>query len=220
MLEAVSVITLRVGEREISASLHGVGSTCVVLGHGAGSNRETPFLVRMGEALAASGRSVLIHNFPYSEARRRVPDPPAVLEATVGVAAAEARARGASYLVLGGKSMGGRIASQAVAKGLAANALVFFGYPLHPPGKEDQLRDRHLARVASPMLFLQGTRDAFARWDLIEAVTRRLGVRATLARIEGADHGYKVLKDSGLKASDVEALLLEQTVRFLGALGI
>ncbi len=216
----MSTITLRVGERQISASLHGTGSSFVVLGHGAGGNREAPFLVRMAEALALSGRSALLYNFPYSEARRRVPDPPGVLEATVGAVAAEARRLGASYVVLGGKSMGGRIASQAVAKGLAANALVFLGYPLHPPGKQDQLRDRHLAQIAVPMLFLQGTRDGFARWDLIEGVTRLLGVRATLARIEGADHSYKVLKASGLTPADVEALLLAETVRFLGALGI
>ena len=216
----MSAITLRVGEREISVSLYGAGSTFVALGHGAGSNRETPFLVRIAQALAASGRSVLLYNCPYSEAKRRVPDPAAVLEATVGVVAAEAHRRGASYLVLGGKSMGGRIASQAVAKGLAANALVFFGYPLHAPRKEGELRDRHLARIAAPMLFLQGTRDAFARWDLIEAVTHRLGARATLAKIEGADHGYNVLKASGLEPADVEALLLERTLRFLGRLGI
>ncbi len=220
MLGSVNAITLRVGECLVSASLHGAGSTFVALGHGAGSNRETPFLARLAEALAASGRSVLLYNFPYSEARRRVPDPPAVLEATVGVVAAEARSRGASYLVLGGKSMGGRIASQAVAKGLAANALVFLGYPLHAPGKQDQLRDRHLAQIAAPMLFLQGTRDAFARWDLIEAVTRRLGARATLAKLEGADHGYKVLKASGLTPADVEAVLLDRTLRFLASLGI
>jgi len=216
----VSAITLSVGAHQVSASLHGAGSTFLVLGHGAGGNRDAPFLVRMAEALAASGRSVLLYNFPYSEARRRAPDPPALLEATVGVVAAEARRRGAAYLVLGGKSMGGRMASQAVAKGLAANALVFLGYPLHAPGKEQQLRDRHLLQIAVPMLFLQGTRDAFARWDLIEAVTRRLGARARLARIEGADHSYKLLKASGRAPADVEALLLAETLRFLDALGI
>jgi uncharacterized protein len=213
-------ITLRVGERAISASLHGAGATSLVLGHGAGGSRESPFLLRLAGALAASGRSVLLYNFPYSEARRRIPDPPPTLEAAVREVAAEARRRGAAHVVVGGKSMGGRIASQAVANGLAADALVFFGYPLHPPGKETRLRDAHLARIAAPMLFLQGTRDAFARWDLIEGVTVALGPRAELVRIEGADHGYKVPKATGQSAGDVEGLLVAQTRRFLDALGI
>jgi predicted alpha/beta-hydrolase family hydrolase len=216
----VTPLTLPVADREVSISVHGEGAAALALGHGAGGNRQSPFLLRLADAFAASGRRVYLYNFPYSEVRRRIPDPPALLEATVAAVAAEARRQGARRLVLGGKSMGGRIASQAVAKGLAADALVFFGYPLHPPGKEHQLRDRHLPQVAAPMLFLQGTRDAFARFDLIEDVARRLGPRAHLVRIEGADHSYKLPKGSGLTPAGVEALLVAETERFLGSLGI
>src|SRR6188474_1165153 len=110
-----------------------------------GGDRRTGLLVRLANTLAEGGRRVVLHNFPYTEARRRVPDKPAVLEATVSAVAAHARQElGASHLVLGGKSMGGRIASQAVAQGLPADGLVFLGYPLHPPGKTQQRRDRHL----------------------------------------------------------------------------
>jgi predicted alpha/beta-hydrolase family hydrolase len=219
MLRGVTPITLRVAGREVSASEHGAGTTTLLLGHGAGGNRETPFLLRLAGSFAASGRRVVLFNFPYSEARRRIPDPPALLEATVVAVADEVRRRGARHLVLGGKSMGGRIASQAVAKGLAADALVFFGYPLHAPGKEGQLRDAHLPQIAAPMLFLQGTRDAFARFDLIEAVTGRLAPRAQLVRIEGADHGYKVPRALGETPASVEARLVAETERFLAALG-
>src|SRR4029078_3321069 len=137
-------------------------------------------LVRLADTLAEGGRRVVLHNFPYTEARRRVPDKPAVLEATIAAVAAHARgALGASRLVLGGKSMGGRIASQSVAQGLAADGLVFLGYPLHPPGRFDTLRDRHLHGITAPMLCGQGTRDAFARPDLLAAVLGGLGDRAT-----------------------------------------
>ncbi len=220
MLAGVTPITVRVGEREVSATLHGAGSTVVALGPGAGGSRQTPFLLRIAEALAASGRAVVLYNFPYTEEGRRFPDPAPVLEATVAAVTDEVRRRGAARVVLGGKSMGGRIASQAVAAGVAADALIFLGYPLHPPGKPTQLRDRHLPQVTAPMLFLQGTRDEFARWDLIEAVTARLGSRARLVRIEGADHGYKGARGAGLKAAAIEALLVSETTRFLDALGL
>lgn len=208
------------GEQAVSASVHGVGDTAVVLGHGAGGNRTTPLLLAVAEALAASGRGAILFNFPYSERRRRVPDRPELLEATVEAVAAAARAQGASRVVLGGKSMGGRMASQGVAGGLAADGLVFLGYPLHPPGRHDQLRDKHLAQIQVPMLFLQGSRDDFARWDLIEDVTGRLGPLATLVRLEAADHSYRVPKASGLKTADVEKRLIGEILAWLAARGL
>jgi hypothetical protein len=113
--------------------------------------------------------------------------------------------------------MGGRIASQAVARGVPADALVFLGYPLHPPGKEETLRDRHLPQVTTPMLFLQGTRDAFACWPLIERVTNSLGDRATLHRVEGGDHSFGVLRRSGRDASEVEDELYQVATTWLTA---
>jgi predicted alpha/beta-hydrolase family hydrolase len=200
----------------VSASVSGAGETVVILGHGAGGNRRTPFLVRVADALAGSGRRVVLYNFPYTEARRKVPDPPPLLERTTAAVAEHARATlGARRVVHGGKSMGGRIASQAVAAGAPADGLVFLGYPLHAPGRTDLLRDRHLPRIEAPMLFLQGTRDAFARWDLIEAVVGRLGPRSTLHKLEAADHSFGVLKRSGRSGAEVERELLDTLLGWL-----
>jgi len=190
----------------VSASLHGGGSTLLALGHGAGGTRRTPALVSLAERIAATGRTVLLYNFPYSEAGRRLPDRAPALEATVAAVASAARTRlGARRLVLGGRSMGGRMASQAVAGGLAADGLLLLAYPLHPPGKPQQLRDAHLPRIACPMLFVQGTRDEFARFDLLEGTLARLQARATLHVLADADHSFKVPKRLGRSLSDVEA---------------
>jgi uncharacterized protein len=208
-----------VGAREVSASVHGEGDTALVLFHGAGGNRRAPLLVTVADALAASGGRVLLANFPYTEDGRRVPDKPEVLEAAVDAVASHAeRELGARRVILGGKSMGGRMASQLAAKGRACAGLVFLGYPLHPPGREDTLRDAHLGTIRAPMLFLQGTRDDFARWDLIEAVTRRLGPLATLHRVEGGDHSFKCLKKSGRTAPEVEAEIVSAITRWVAAL--
>lgn len=189
-----------------SASLHGTGSTVVVLGHGAGGTRRTPMLVALAEALVDSGRAALLYNFPYSEAGRRRPDPPKVLEATARDAASVAREKaGASRVVMGGRSMGGRIASQVVAAGASADGLAFLAYPLHPPGKPETLRDAHLPSIAVPMLFVQGTRDAFAREDLLRELMDRLGDRAEHHPVEAADHSFRVLKRSGRTPGDVDA---------------
>ena len=195
---------LRLPDDRASAALFGAGETVVVLGHGAGGNRKTPMLVARATSLAESGRAALLYNFPYAEARARRPDPPAVLEATTRAAAALAReASGARHVVHGGRSMGGRIASQVVAQGEPANGLVFLGYPLHPPGQFEKRREAHLPQIAAPMLFLQGARDAFARADLLDALMARLGATAELHRVEHADHSFGVLKRSGRSPTDV-----------------
>jgi len=209
------------GTAGIGASVHGEGETLVVLGHGAGGNRKTAFLQRAAVALSSAGRRALLFNFPYTENRRRVPDAPALLEATVAAVAGFARRElGARRLVLGGKSMGGRIASQAVAKGLVADALVFLGYPLHPPGKPEKMRDAHLPAIAIPMLFVQGTRDTFAQWPLLMPVLERLGERATLLKIEDGDHSFAVPKRSGRSAADVEAEIFQSVNGWLTAQGL
>jgi hypothetical protein len=189
-----------------SASLHGRGSTVVVLGHGAGGNRRNPMLLALARALAASGRATLLYNFPYAEKGSRRPDPPALLEATTRAAAELAlQATGAARLVHGGRSMGGRIASQAVAAGARADGLAFLGYPLHPPGQFEKRREAHLPRIAVPMLFVQGTRDTFAREDLLQALLERLGPRAALVPVREADHSFGVLRRSGRTPEDVLA---------------
>ncbi len=189
-----------------TAALFGAGETVVVLGHGAGGNRRTPMLVALAGALSASGRAALLYNFPYAEAKRRRPDPPALLEATTLAASALARdATGARRIVHGGRSMGGRIASQVAAAGERADGLAFLGYPLHPPGQFEKRREAHLPRIEAPMLFVQGTRDAFAREDLLDALVARLGPRAELHRVAHADHSFGVLKRSGRTPADVQA---------------
>ncbi len=146
----------------------------------------SPFLEGFATEIAALGHPSLRFDFPYMAAGRRAPDRPPVLIAAWREAFAEAgRRAGGRPVAAAGKSMGGRIASMAAAEGMPAAALVFLGYPLHPPGRPEQLRDAHLASVAAPMLFLQGTRDAFAQPDLLHAVVGRLGPRAELLEVDG-----------------------------------
>jgi hypothetical protein len=197
---------LRLPGADASASVHGRGATVVVLGHGAGGTRRTPMLVALAEALAGSGRAGVLYNFPYAERGRRSPDPPAVLEEAARAAAALALdATGATRIVQGGRSMGGRIASQVVAAGERADGLAFLAYPLHPPGQFEKRREAHLPKIQAPMLFVQGTRDAFAREDLLLALVERLGPRAELHRVAEADHSFGVLKRSGRTPQDVLA---------------
>ena len=212
---------LRVPGADASASIHGRGGTVVVLGHGAGGNRRTPMLVAIAEALAGSGRAAVLYNFPYAERGRRSPDPPAVLEAATRAAAAAALdATGATRIVHGGRSMGGRIASQAVAAGERADGLAFLAYPLHPPGQFERRREAHLPKVQVPMLFVQGTRDAFAREDLLLALMERLGPRAELHRVAEADHSFGVLKRSGRSARDVLAEVRDALLAWLDRHGL
>jgi predicted alpha/beta-hydrolase family hydrolase len=214
-------IRVPVGEGSVSASWRGEGATAVVLGHGAGSNREHPFLVALAEALAESGRRAVLYNFPYTEAGRRLPDRNPVLEAAARSVADHARRDlGASRVVLGGRSMGGRIASQIVAGGAPAEGLVFLGYPLHPPTKPETLRDRHLPSIEAPMLFVQGTRDAFARPDLLVATLERLGPKAWVHRVEDGDHSFAVRKSSGRSASEVKAEVHRAVLGWLDARGL
>ncbi len=208
---------LQVPGADASASLHGKGTTVVVLGHGAGGTRRTPMLVALAESLAASGRGAVLYNFPYAERGGRRPDPPAVLEATTrAVAALALAATGATRIVHGGRSMGGRIASQVVAAGERADGLAFLAYPLHPPGQFDKRREAHLSSIRAPMLFVQGTRDAFAREDLLLALMERLGPRAELHRVAEADHSFGVLKRTGRAPQDVLAEVRDTLLAWLG----
>ena len=170
------------------------GATAVVvLGHGAGSGMGSPFMAGIAGALTGLGLAVARFDFPYMHAGRKAPDrPPVLLETWLLARAAVAERAGGLPLVAGGKSLGGRIASMAVAEGMAAEALVFLGYPLHPPGRTDKLRRDHLGAIAAPMLFLQGSRDAFARPDLLAETMASLGDRATLVEVEGGDHSFRV----------------------------
>jgi len=174
----------------------------LVLAHGAGAGMDHPFMAGFSRAIAEAGVSTLRFNFPYVERGKRSPDPERVLRDTwLAAFDAAVRKAGGRPVLAGGKSLGGRIASMCVADGMAADGLVFLGYPLHPPGKPERIRDQHLYRITVPMLFLQGTKDPFATPALLAKVVRKLGDRATLEPVEGGGHSLKV---GGAKADDRE----------------
>jgi predicted alpha/beta-hydrolase family hydrolase len=190
----------KAGVSGVLARPSGEVKTAVLLAHGAGADMNHPFMTAVHEGLAARGMIVLKFNFAYTEAGRGAPDRPPLLLDTMRAARdvllARPEAKGLP-LVLAGKSMGGRIASHLVALGEPADGLVFFGYPLHPAGQPEKLRDAHLADVPCPMLFLEGTRDPLCDLALLRPVLKRLGKRATLHVIDDGDHSFHVRKSSG-----------------------
>ena len=182
---------------------------CLVLAHGAGAGMRHRFMAAVAEGLAARGVTTLRYEFPYMDAGSKRVDPPPVAHAAVREAVLAASA--ALPLFAGGKSFGARMTSQAQALEPlpGVRGLVFFGFPLHPAGKPSTDRAGHLADVQIPMHFLQGTNDALARIDLIEAVVQELGPRATLLTIPDADHAFHVPVRSGRTDREVLDLMLD-----------
>jgi len=178
----------------------------LVLAHGAGAGMRHAFLERMAQALAGRRIATFRYEFAYMEKHAGRPDPPAVAAARVREAVGEAaRVAPGLPLLAGGKSFGGRMTSTAAAEAPlpGVRALVFLGFPLHPPGQPGTSRADHLDSVTVPMLFLQGTRDQFAQLPLLEPVIARLQPRAMLHLIHSGDHSFKVPKSSGRTAEDV-----------------
>jgi uncharacterized protein len=171
----------------------------LVLGHGAGAGQDSRFLIDFATALAALGIDTLTFNFLYTEQKRKVPDRAPVLEscyrAVIDTVRREVAGPGRPVFI-GGKSMGGRIATQVAAAdpALKLSGLVLLGYPLHPPGRPDQKRDKHLPAIRRPMLFVQGSRDAFGTPDELEPVLDALEPRPVLQVVDGGDHSFKVAK--------------------------
>lgn len=195
----------------------------VLLGHGAGANQTSPFMKLFASGLAERGLDAMTFNFLYAEHGRGGPDPKVKLESCYRAAinaALKNRKLKDNRLVIGGKSMGGRIASQVAAEDetdstLAAGrtqlaGLVFLGYPLHPPGNPGKMRDAHLKSIRLPMLFIQGSRDSFGRPDELRAVIKRDGLPATLHVIDGGDHSFKVPKTSLLSQQQVYDTTMDQ----------
>ncbi|HYP86027.1 alpha/beta family hydrolase [Variovorax sp.] len=171
-----------------------------VLAHGAGAGMGHAFLDACANGLAERGVASLRFQFPYMERGSRRPDSPAVAQATVRAAVARAAERFAgARLFAGGKSFGGRMTSQAQALAPlpGVEGLVFLGFPLHPADKPSSARADHLRQVDLPMLFVQGTRDKLAQWDLVQALVAGLGERARLLEIDQADHSFHVPARSG-----------------------
>ena len=192
-----------------------------VLAHGAGAGMRHRFMDAIALALAARRIATLRYEFPYMAGGARRPDPPPVLQATVRAAAAAA-AHLAPDLprVAGGKSLGGRMTSGAQARDPlpGVRALVFLGFPLHPPKQPGVSRAEHLGGVHVPMLFLQGTRDDLADLTLVTGVCRDLGPRATLHVVDGANHAFEVLKRSGRTNEEVREELIRTTEEWCRAL--
>ena len=211
------------GNGEVSALLFRPPAVqwLLVLGHGAGAGMAHPLLERLAAELGKVGFATLRYQFPYMEERRRVLDKPDLLAATVAGAVRLARETAPELsLLAGGKSMGGRMTSQAAAQGLlgSVKGLVFFGFPLHPPNRPGTKRAEHLAQVGAPMLFLQGTRDTLADLTLLRPVCERLGSRATLHIIPEADHSFHVLKKSGKTDAGVMTELAQTTAAWANQL--
>jgi hypothetical protein len=183
---------------------------CYVVAHGAGAGMKHPFLAAVAAGLGKRGVATLRYQFPYMERRSRSPDQPPVAHAAVRAAVAEARKRlPRAVLFAGGKSFGGRMTSQAQADAPlpGVRGLAFLGFPLHAPGKPSDERGAHLLEVGLPMLFLQGSRDDFARLELLRPLVSRLG--ATLRVFEHADHSFHVSARSGRTDARVMEELLD-----------
>jgi len=189
-----------------------VAGVTVTLGHGAGADQSSDFMTRFATGLAARGINVVTFNFLYTEQGRRVPDANKAIEACFRAVIEAVRHKkiGRGTLV-GGKSMGGRIASQvAAASAPDVEGLVFLGYPLHPPGSPDQLRAKHLRDITVPMLFVQGSRDAFGSPDELRPIIKELKAPADLDVVEGGDHSFKVLKRAGVTQEDTYNAVLDR----------
>ena len=183
-----------------------------LLGHGAGANQLSGFMRLFAKGLAARGLDVMTFNFIYMEQGRSVPDQKPKLEScfrAVIETIAKHRKLKNNRLVVGGKSMGGRIASQVVAAredeplALDVSGLVFLGYPLHPPGQTSKLRVEHLEHIKKPMLFVQGTRDALGTPEEIQPFVKSLRPPAKIYAIEGGDHSFKAPKKFGLPQEEI-----------------
>jgi uncharacterized protein len=195
----------------------------LVLAPGAGAGHDSAFMVSYARALSARRLTTVTFNFPYIERGRRVPDPARTLEScwTSVLAAVRGRAGAGTPLVAGGKSMGGRIASQVAADvGVSGqlSGLVFLGYPLHPPGRPDQRRTAHWPRVQLPALFVQGSCDPFAAPDELRADLAQFGGRSTVLVVAGGDHSFKVTRAAGRPQDAVHAEVQDAVAQWIGGL--
>jgi len=179
----------------------------LILGHGAGAGQQSAFMIDFSRALSALGLDIVTFNFPYIEQGRRIPDRGPILEACYRAVIDRTRAKVVSasrFVFIGGKSMGGRIATQVAAadQSIPIAGLILLGYPLHPPGKPAERRDKHLSAIGRPMLFLQGSRDAFGTPEQLAPIVATLQPAPTLRVVEDGDHSFKLRrKDPAAQAA-------------------
>lgn len=194
----------------------------LLLAHGAGANQTGGFMVGFAEGLSRRGIDTVTFNFFYTEQGRRAPDRNDKLEACYRAAIAaiqKNKSLGSSPLFIGGKSLGGRIASQVAASGIDGVAgLIFLGYPLHPPGKPDRPRREHLSLIRAPMLFVQGSRDPFGSPGELQPVIKSLGAPAAIYAIEGGDHSFTVPKSATVSQEEVFEAAQDEIVRWIRSL--
>ena len=229
MTDETEQLTIKVNDREaVSALLYPAAKKIragltALLGHGAGANQLSGFMRMFARGLAERGLDVMTFNFIYMEQGRSVPDQKPKLEScfrAVIEAIAKHRKLKTNRLVVGGKSMGGRIASQVVAAreeaplALDVSGLVFLGYPLHPPGNPAKLRVDHLEHIKKPMLFVQGTRDALGTPEEIQPFVKNLRPPAKIYAIEGGDHSFKAPKKFGMDQPQIYENAMDEIARW------
>jgi predicted alpha/beta-hydrolase family hydrolase len=192
----------------------------IIAGPSAGGHMAEAGMLRLAEVLRAAGLGVVLFDFLYRRRGSRRPDPMPELQRCFAAVAETAGQHlpPAPLLLLGGRSMGGRVATMLAADGFGCDGLLLFAYPLHPAGQPDRLRDRHLRRLSVPTLCFNGTRDALCRRDLMEAAIHSIGPGWTMHWLEGADHGFHVLRSSGRSDADVLAEIREAMSPWLAGL--
>jgi len=200
-----SHLRIEVNQRQVTALLTlpegAPAQTYLIYAPGAGSNVNDPFGAYLSQRLPVEGIALVRFQFPYMEDQKRRPDSPRILEETWSQVIGRVRPD-AKRLIVGGRSMGGRIASHLAAGGATVDSVALFAYPLRPPGNKAKIRDQHLPRITTPVLFCSGTRDAFGTpQELEEAAGKIPG--STVRFLEGADHGFAVLKSRGRTREDV-----------------
>jgi len=211
-------LKIETGSGTVSAILDAPAKPVVgiTLAHGAGAGMNHDFLVELTSSLTSQGIAVLRFQFPYMEAGKKRVDRPSFATATIAAAVQELRRRvPRAPLYAAGKSFGARMTTTACAEGLLPDidGIICYGFPLHHAGEPDVSRAKHLVDVRSPVLFLQGTRDDLADLKLMRKVCRKLR-KARLHEVEGADHGFNVLKRSGRTSNEVFEELARESLRF------
>jgi uncharacterized protein len=196
------------------------GDGAFIVAHGAGAGQTSAFMVAFADALAERGLDVITFNFPYTEQKRRLPDRAPVLESCYAAVIQDVVRRVPSasrHLFIGGKSMGGRMATQLAASDatLPIAGLVLLGYPFHPPAKPEKRRDAHLPSVRRPMLVVQGTRDTFGAPDEIRPTFTALEPPAIIHVVEGGDHSFKVARAGAAGQAAIDTAIRDAVARWM-----